>query len=1460
MRSSLRLKSPKRNANKNKFPFFVPVLIAVGAGAIVATGAFLAKAQTSANLPSRIIPVEEFPPTIGSLKGAQPLKPDVSEYIVDRLAAQQLGKALFWDTQVGSDGNACASCHFHAGADIRVKNSIDPAIKAGDTVFNQRGNGTGISGPNKIYTAADFPFHRLANPNDRESAVLFDTNDIFGSQGTFAGDFVSSRRGFGQQIVQNLVNNQSPRGFASIISNILQLTGLGGRWIPGTLPSQRFATNEICTRTYDPTNNPFNANGLIYRKVEPRQTPTNINAVFNNRQFWDGRANNQFNGVDPFGPRTFQAPLIAGGPGNPSARKAGTLVFDPTLPTKGVRVRLEQRLIANASLASQAVGPALSDFEMSCSNKTFADLGRKLIPLRALANQKVNPDDSILSKTHGLISAARLKGLNATYRQLIQKAFNSKFWADETRVRVTDTGGVVKDATGFTQMEFNFSLFWGLAIQEYESLLISDDSPFDRAMNGNPSAMTDEAKAGEIIFAGKGGCINCHHGPLFTGAAMTTADTNAPKVVEHMPMGDGYGAYYDNGFYNIGVRPTVEDVGVGATDAYGFDLSYARQFKWKTLGQPWKAPDPFDPTPCQWTLQFWPCSSVPTGTDPLTSERDAVDGSFKTPTLRNVGLNPPYFHNGGQATLADVVRFYNRGGDRRGPINNDSSGSPVPTPFGQINNTNLDPDIGNLDPDFAGALPPVNPNSLSLNDTEMDYLVQFLLSLTDERVACHSDVFDHPELPLPIGQKDAAVPGSQVAQDIMQVLPATGKGGLKALGRPCFPNSGDLFGSINKADTRPLQATFQQILDPSAGSSGNGNTGTPNGDTPPPGNSGSNPILIPVNIGGKNTVIQLPPIFTGIFNPPATGTKGGTARPPANGGGTGTGGGTGIGTGTGTGTGTGATGDAVVVPPPPPVNPPVFSAPPATIHGFTTIGFIQNATVSGDLCPALPSRQWGGTATINNIKVVIPCNTVVQMPAATFTWADLFDPTQFQSAQSPSASLSLPASGTATGSGTFAFPSTEITINGNIVGSEYIAGLVYISQQSLNTSTGFIKGFDYAKGVIYVGDSASGPATVRLQLNDVNGRFSAGQSPDSRFNVDDQNPTIHSFTGYPMCVPRTDPAVADDSLCPQKNRPKIDANGNGCRNFAAAGVISPAGWEMAPPVPGQIYCSAFVMKAPPGTPVSATLPAFNIATAGEPDSRQQAPFEIGDFITYSGTLLKGDGQGPNGSDTISIHTINANVAIFTQPGTLPVYIAIGEFRVATYDPVTVFNGIPQEVQDRIVLEAFVSDVTSIVDIYLVDLDPVTGAETQRWVTPGSMTGEVGAIGSNGRLIDGGITTQLRGPQPGRARLRANKAVPGVLSSATRYVRVAVRSLCDPANINGTAPLLGSNPPVNVPCLQRAPAANGLNTGQYLAPDFNFIFPENIVPGDPIVANNFWALGFLANGEGPGSGPLIPTPW
>ena len=51
----------------------------------------------------------------------------------------------------------------------------------------------------------------------------------------------------------------------------------------------------------------FNVRGIKTRRVEPRNAPTVINAIFNDRNFWDGRAQSDFNGVDPFGSRSTAA-------------------------------------------------------------------------------------------------------------------------------------------------------------------------------------------------------------------------------------------------------------------------------------------------------------------------------------------------------------------------------------------------------------------------------------------------------------------------------------------------------------------------------------------------------------------------------------------------------------------------------------------------------------------------------------------------------------------------------------------------------------------------------------------------------------------------------------------------------------------------------------------------------------------------------------------------------------------------------------------------------------------------------------------------------------------------------------------------------------------------------------------------------------------------------------------------
>jgi hypothetical protein len=65
------------------------------------------------------------------------------------------------------------------------------------------------------------------------------------------------------------------------------------------------------------------------------------------------------------------------------------------------------------------------------------------------------------------------------------------------------------------------------------------------------------------------------------------------------------------------------------------------------------------------------------------------------------------------------------------------------------------------------------------------------LALTDRRVACHAAPFDHPELILPNGHKNADANGDGRADDARIRLPAVGRAGFAA--SKCDPNRGDLF-------------------------------------------------------------------------------------------------------------------------------------------------------------------------------------------------------------------------------------------------------------------------------------------------------------------------------------------------------------------------------------------------------------------------------------------------------------------------------------------------------------------------------------------------------------------------------------------------------------------------------------------------------------------------------------------
>ncbi len=508
-------------------------------------------------------------PSLKTVPVPQPV--GLGTYVRDTQALTVLGKALFWDMQVGSDGRtACATCHFHAGADHRSQHQIV--------------NPKAEFPLNVTLAAADFPFHVVADATLNTSQVLRDSSVIYGSAGAFRRKFSAVDLEAG-----------SDDGFDVAQSE------------------------------------PFTLAGLILRQVTTRNAPSVINAVFNARNFWDGRARNQFNGANPFGASDTESRVLV---------------------MRNNMLRAEAVLIGNASLASQAVGPPMSSVEMAYEGLNWKLLGQRLLQARPLAKQRVAGDDSVLGAYANPNGTGLLTSIS--YGDLVRQAFQSAYWES------------VEYRDGFSQAESNFALLFGLALQQYQSTLVSDDSPFDRFAAGDANAMTQQQIAGLNLFRGRGRCNTCH-----TGAEFTQASRGA-----------------DAGFFRTGVSPIDGDAGFNGL------------------------------------------------------------GAFKTPGLRNVELTGPYFHNGGQATLEQVVEFYNRGGDYP---------------------------VGGVGP---------NIRRLNLNANERASLVAFMKALTDERVRWQQAPFDHPELCVPNGHTgELQTQDSRYglsAEDRMFAIPAVGRSGAGA--------------------------------------------------------------------------------------------------------------------------------------------------------------------------------------------------------------------------------------------------------------------------------------------------------------------------------------------------------------------------------------------------------------------------------------------------------------------------------------------------------------------------------------------------------------------------------------------------------------------------------------------------------------------------------------------------------
>jgi cytochrome c peroxidase len=160
------------------------------------------------------------------------------------------------------------------------------------------------------------------------------------------------------------------------------------------------------------------------------------------------------------------------------------------------------------------------------------------------------------------------------------------------------------------------------AIASYERTLISFDSPFDHFIAGDQNAINDAAKRGWVLFNTKAHCARCH--------AAVNMDVTY---------------FTDFRFHNIGIgilRHNVVQMAQKAeriiekNDLPAIDRA-AIQADLSVLGR------------------F------------LVTRKEADIAAFKTPNLRNVMVTAPYFHDGSQETLWDVMDHYNKGNGVKNP-------------------------------------------------------------------------------------------------------------------------------------------------------------------------------------------------------------------------------------------------------------------------------------------------------------------------------------------------------------------------------------------------------------------------------------------------------------------------------------------------------------------------------------------------------------------------------------------------------------------------------------------------------------------------------------------------------------------------------------------------------------------------------------------------------------------------
>lgn len=157
------------------------------------------------------------------------------------------------------------------------------------------------------------------------------------------------------------------------------------------------------------------------------------------------------------------------------------------------------------------------------------------------------------------------------------------------------------------------------AIAAFERTLVAADSPYDRFLAGDREAMSEAARRGLAVFRLRARCNVCHN------------------------INPSFPFFTDNSFRNTGV----------AANHRAFESLAQRAAQ--------------QPDAAAATRKALAAAEGGAELGRFATTGNALDiGAFRTPSLRNVELTAPYFHDGSAATLADVVRYYIKGGNDNG--------------------------------------------------------------------------------------------------------------------------------------------------------------------------------------------------------------------------------------------------------------------------------------------------------------------------------------------------------------------------------------------------------------------------------------------------------------------------------------------------------------------------------------------------------------------------------------------------------------------------------------------------------------------------------------------------------------------------------------------------------------------------------------------------------------------------